>query len=308
MSIRIIRPGMLTTVQDEGRRGFQCVGVSVAGPMDWVSHRLANLLVGNRRSAATLEVTLIGPEIRFEDESVFTVTGAEFQLVLDGLEVPTHVATRARRGATLRFGDRRRGARAYVAVAGGFDVPPVLGSRSTHLVSRVGGVGGRALVAGDRIPAGTTDRVANVAGRSRPPVVGLPGRGARLRVMLGPEDDWFSEAALATLQRARYEITPQSNRMGYRLTGPRLSHRESADMLSDGTPIGSVQVPASGEPILLMADCQTTGGYPKIATVITADIPVAGQLAPADWIEFEVCDRQAAVAAVIAQEQALSRG
>ena len=307
MSIRIIRPGMLTTVQDEGRRGFQRVGVSVAGPMDWVSHRLANLLVSNRRSAATLEVTLIGPEIKFEDESVFAVTGAEFHLVLDGIEVPTYVARRARRGATLRFGDRRRGARAYVAVAGGFDVPPVLGSRSTHLVSRVGGVGGRALVAGDRIPVGTTDKVASVAGRSRPPVIGLPGRGARLRVMLGPEDDRFSEAALATLQTARYEITPQSNRMGYRLTGPRLSHREGAELLSDATPIGSVQVPASGEPILLMADCQTTGGYPKIATVITADLPVAGQLAPADWIEFEVCDRQAAVAAVIAQEQALSR-
>ena len=299
---------MLTTVQDEGRRGFQGVGVSVAGPMDSVSHRLANLLVGNRRSAATLEVTLIGPEIRFEDESVFAVTGAEFQLVLDGIVVPTHVARWARRGAMLRFGDRRRGARAYMAVAGGFDVPPVLGSRSTHLVSRVGGVGGRALVAGDGIPVGTTDRVANVADRSRPPVIGLPGRGARLRVMLGPEDDRFSEAALATLQTARYEITPQSNRMGYRLTGPRLSHRGGADTLSDGTPIGSVQVPASGEPILLMADCQTTGGYPKIATVITADLPVAGQLAPADWIEFEVCDRQDAVAALIAQEQALSSG
>ena len=299
---------MLTTVQDEGRRGFQGVGVSVAGPMDSVSHRLANLLVGNRRSAATLEVTLIGPEIRFEDESVFAVTGAEFQLVLDGIVVPTHVARWARRGAMLRFGDRRRGARAYMAVAGGFDVPPVLGSRSTHLVSRVGGVGGRALVAGDGIPVGATDRVANVADRSRPPVIGLPGRGARLRVMLGPEDDRFSEAALATLQTARYEITPQSNRMGYRLTGPRLSHRGGADTLSDGTPIGSVQVPASGEPILLMADCQTTGGYPKIATVITADLPVAGQLAPADWIEFEVCDRQDAVAALIAQEQALSRG
>ena len=299
---------MLTTVQDEGRRGFQGVGVSVAGPMDSVSHRLANLLVGNRRSAATLEVTLIGPEIRFEDESVFAVTGAEFQLVLDGIVVPTHVARWARRGAMLRFGDRRRGARAYMAVAGGFDVPPVLGSRSTHLVSRVGGVGGRALVAGDGIPVGTTDRVANVADRSRPPVIGLPGRGARLRVMLGPEDDRFSEAALATLQTARYEITPQSNRMGYRLTGPRLSHRGGADTLSDGTPIGSVQVPASGEPILLMVDCQTTGGYPKIATVITADLPVAGQLAPADWIEFEVCDRQDAVAALIAQEQALSSG
>ena len=297
---------MLTTVQDEGRWGFQNLGVSVAGPMDRASHRLANLLVGNHQSAATLEVTLVGPEIEFESASAFAVTGAEFRLTLDGLEVPMNVATQARQGSTLRFGDRRRGARAYVAVAGSFEIPSVLGSRSTHLPSCVGGLGGRALVAGDRIPLGQADGVTGVAtSRGRRPAIPLPEGGARLRVMLGPQDERFSETAFATLQAARYQITPQSDRMGYRLAGPRLGHRAGADMLSDGTPIGSVQVPASGDPILLMADCQTTGGYPKIATVITADLALAGQLAPADWIEFEVCDRRAAVAAMIAQERAL---
>ena len=297
---------MLTTVQDEGRWGFQNLGVSVAGPMDRASHRLANLLVSNRQSAATLEVTLVGPEIEFESASTVAVTGAEFRLTLDGLEVPMNVATQARQGSTLRFGDRHRGARAYVAVAGSFEIPPVLGSRSTHLPSRMGGLGGRALVAGDRIPLGEVDRVTGAASSmGRRPAIPLPEGGARLRVMLGPQDERFSEAAFATLQAARYQITPQSDRMGYRLAGPRLGHRAGADMLSDGTPIGSVQVPASGDPILLMADCQTTGGYPKIATVITADLALAGQLAPADWIEFEVCDRRAAVAAMIAQERAL---
>lgn len=306
MSIGIVRSGMLTTVQDEGRWGFQNMGVSVAGAMDRASHRLANLLMGNRQSAATLEVTLVGPEIEFESASAFAVTGAEFRLTLDGLEVPTNVATQARQGSTLRFGDRRRGARAYVAVAGSFEIPPVFDSRSTHLPSRMGGLGGRALVAGDRIPLGQADGVTGAAtSRGRRPVIPLPEGGTRLRVMLGPQEERFSDAALATLQAARYQITPQSDRMGYRLVGPRLGHRAGADMLSDGTPIGSVQVPASGEPILLMADCQTTGGYPKIATVITADLALAGQLAPADWIEFEVCDRRAAVAALIAQERAL---
>ena len=165
---------------------------------------------------------------------------------------------------------------------------------------------GRALVAGDRIRLGEVNRVAGAASsRGRRAAIPLPEGGARLRVMLGPQDERFSEAALATLQAARYQITSQSDRMGYRLAGPRLGHRAGADMLSDGTPIGSVQVPASGEPILLMADRQTTGGYPKIATVITADLALAGQLAPADWIEFEVCDRRAAVTALIAQERAL---
>ena len=305
MSIRIVKSGMLTTVQDEGRWGFQNLGVSVAGPMDRASHRLANLLVGNRRSAATLEVTLIGPEIEFENGSVFAVTGAEFHVTLDGLEVLMNVATRARQGSTLRLSGRRRGARAYVAVRGGFESPSVLGSRSTHLASRMGGLGGRALVAGDRIPVGEVDTVAEVPSRGRRPAVVLPVGGARLRVMLGPQDERFSEAALASLRTARYEITPQSNRMGYRLAGPRLDHRAGADVLSDGTPIGSVQVPPSGEPILLMADCQTSGGYPKIATVITADLALAGQLAPADWIEFAVCDHPTAIAALIAQERAL---
>lgn len=305
MSIRIVRPGMLTTVQDAGRWGFQHMGVPVAGPMDRVSHRLANRLVGNPESIAALEVTLIGPEIEFEAETVFAVSGAEFRLALDEADVPMNAAHRARRGSRLKFGDRQRGARAYLAFAGGLDVPPLLGSRSTHVPSRMGGLSGRALAGRDRLSVGRVPTRRGVASRPWPPTFVLPDGGARVRAMLGPQDDRFTEAALATLRNARYVITPQSDRMGYRLEGPPLSRAARAEPLSDSTPVGTLQVPGSGQPILLMADCQTTGGYPKIATVITADLPLAGQLAPADWIEFEMCDRRTAVAALIAQERAL---
>ena len=305
MSVRIMKPGMLTTVQDEGRWGYQNLGVSVAGPMDRVSHRLSNLLVGNRRWAATLEVTLIGPELEFERETVFVVTGAEFHLTLNDVEIPMNTPTRTRRGSVLRLKERRRGARAYVAVRGGFNVPLVLGSRSTHLASCTGGVDGRALVSGDRIPVGEVDPTIKIPNQVKQSTDMLPVKGAYLRVMMGPQEKEFSAESLETLRTARYEITPQSNRMGYRLAGSCLYYRTGGSVLSDGTPIGSVQVPPAGEPILLMADGQTSGGYPKVSTVITADLSLAGQLAPGDWIQFSVCDHATAVRALIAQERFL---
>ena len=195
------------------------------------------------------------------------------------------------------------GTRATLAVRGGFDVPRTLGSRATSLVSRMGPFGGRALAAGDVLPvaeAGPDRR--RPAGRA----LTLPDGGAALRVILGPHDAMFTAQAVETLLSARFTITPQSNRMGYRLEGPVIRHAGAADILSDATPIGSLQVPASGQPILLMADRQTTGGYPKIATVISADLPLAGQLAPGDWIQFTACTRGAALEALAAREAALS--
>jgi antagonist of KipI len=301
----VIKPGMLTTIQDAGRWGFQSRGVPVAGPMDPVSHRLVNALVGNDRGAAALEITLLGPELEFEDERLVAVAGAEFELTLDGRPTPHNAPFTVSAGSRLRFGARGRGARAYLAVSGGIAVPPTLGSRSTHLISAMGGVGGRALVAGDRLPLGDPGRVPGMALAPQTSMVVLPDHHAQIRVLPGPQVDYFSADALAVLQSAPYAIGHNSDRMGFRLEGPRLTHARGADIISDATPLGVLQVPASGQPILLMADRQTAGGYPKVATVIAADIAVAGQLAPADTISFTVCTPGEALAALIAQERAL---
>ena len=302
---RVVKAGMLTTIQDRGRWGLQSRGVPVAGPMDPVSHRLANVLVGNDPDAATLEVTLLGPQLDFEDERVIAVTGAEFEILVDGKPMPMHAPFIVPAESQLRFGARRRGARAYIAIAGGIVVPASLGSRSTHLISGMGGIDGRPIRAGDRLPLGDPGCTRRSAAALAQPVVQLPEGGAVIRVLAGPQREYFSDDALNVLQSAPYAIGQNSDRMGFRLTGPRLSHSRGADIISDATPLGVLQVPASGQPILLMADRQTAGGYPKIATVITADISVAGQLCPGDTITFRVCTPGEAIAALIAQERAL---
>jgi antagonist of KipI len=312
-ALLVVKPGLQTTIQDRGRWGFQSLGVPVAGPMDPCSHRLANALVANDADAATLEITLVGPEVEFEDERVAAVVGAEFALTLGGRVESGNTAFVAPAGSRLRFGSRGRGSRAYLAVAGGVAVTPTLGSRSTHLVSRTGGLHGRSLAAGDRVPIGEVNVVSrrHLAGRlvsSRQLVeriTALPDKQARVRVLPGPQREWFADEALDALQSAPYTITNDSDRMGFRLQGPSLAHKFGADIISDATPLGVLQVPSSGQPVLLMADRQTTGGYPKIATVITADIGIAGQLGPGDTIVFEVCSRPSALAALIAQERAL---
>lgn len=304
-AVSVIKPGMLTTIQDAGRWGFQSRGVPVAGPMDPVAHRLANALVGNDRAAALLEITLVGPELEFEDERLVAVAGAEFELSLDGRHVPSHAPFTVAAGSRLRFGARRLGARAYLAVSGGITVPPTLGSRSTHLVSAMGGVGGRALIAGDRLPLGDPSQPQGIALAPQDAIAALPDHHATVRVLPGPQAGYFAPDALGVLQSAPYVIAHNSDRMGFRLEGPRLTHASGADIISDATPLGVLQVPASGQPILLMADRQTTGGYPKIATVIAADMTIAGQLAPADTITFVVCTPHDALTALIVQERAL---
>jgi antagonist of KipI len=312
-ALLVLKPGLQTTIQDRGRWGFQSLGVPVAGPMDPCSHRLANALVGNDADAATLEITLVGPEVEFEDARVVAVAGAEFVLTLDGRVEGGNTAIVAHAGSRLRFGSRGRGSRAYLAIAGGVTVTPTFGSRSTHLVSRTGGVDGRALVAGDRVPIGEVTVMSPrrragrlVSGRQHAGgITALPDKHARVRVLPGPQRERFADEALDALQSAPYTITGDSDRMGFRLQGPSLALKFGADIISDATPLGVLQVPSSGQPVLLMADRQTTGGYSKIATVITADIGIAGQLGPGDTISFEVCSRQSALAALIAQERAL---
>jgi KipI family sensor histidine kinase inhibitor len=281
-SITVISPGLLTTVQDRGRWGHQASGVPVAGPMDRVSHDAANAAVGNGADAATLEVTLAGPELRLEHDAWVVVSGADLGATVDGAMLAPGAPRRAGAGAVVRFGGRRHGARAYLAFDGGIDAPLVLGSRSTH----VAGGFGRALRSGDRLPLGVARRPTtdSVAPRQ------VPAGGARLRARRGPQDDRFPMQAFEQLRLARFQVGPQSDRMGYRLAGSRLPAGEAGAMISGATFAGGLQVPPSGEPILLMADRQTTGGYPQIATLLHEDVSVAGQLAPGDWIEFELAD------------------
>ena len=304
--LTVVRPGLLTTVQDLGRWGSQSRGVPVSGAMDTFAHRLANALVGNAATAATLEVTLLGPELRAEQALVAAVTGAEFALSVDGRPVAHQTAFVLEPGATLRFGQRRAESRAYLAVAGGIETPMVLGSRSTHLLSGMGGVAGRALISGDSLPVGRVSWTVTSRAAVKFQRVDA-GATPALRVMLGPQDSRFSRPSIEALLHEVFRVSPQSNRMGFRLEGPVLTTLQSEELLSEPVPFGAIQVPAGGAPILLMADRQTAGGYPKIATVITADLPLAGQLGPGDALRFVSCTRAEARHALIARERELLR-
>ena len=297
MAIHVIRPGMLTTVQDLGRHGFQHLGVPVAGPMDWWSHEAANLLVGNDAGAAVLEVTLIGPELELTRSAIAAVVGADFDLSVSGRPVPMNQAFPVEAGERLAFGARRSGARAYVAFNGGVAVPPVMGSRATHVRGALGGHEGRALRRGDVLPLGEAPAaVATPTPPIRSPHLPLPAR-ATLRAIEGPESagDAFWHAA--------FTVSPHSDRMGYRLDGAALD--AAGDHVSSAVAMGTVQVTPSGLCVLLMADRATSGGYARAATVITADLPIAGQLAPGDALRFGRATPAEARAASAAMRAAL---
>jgi KipI family sensor histidine kinase inhibitor len=295
-ALRVVQPGLLTTIQDAGRWGRQHEGVPVSGAMDVASLADANRAVGNPAGSAALEATLGGLEIRLEHTGALAVAGGDLDATLDGRPLPRATRVEHQAGHVLRLGARRAGSRVYLAFDGGLDVPACLGSRATDLTARLGGWQGRRLRAGDRVPVGQPGASARVV--TTPAVRLLPKGGARVRVLPGPHHEWFAPAALEALRHTRYEVTSDSNRMGYRLHGTQPLPRDAREMISDATCAGGLQVPPSGQPILLMADRQVTGGYPIIATVISADLPVVGQLAPGDWIEFEPCTRVEALAAL----------
>lgn len=305
MRIHVERAGLLTSIQDSGRWGYQAAGVPVAGPMDGWSHRLANLLAGNEASDATLEITATGPDLTFESPVLVAVAGAEFEGTLDGESWTTPAVLKPRAGSRLVFGRRGRGLRAYLAVARGFDVPAVLGSRATDLRSRLGGLEGRALRDGDTLltrPGGPPRRMGF---RAAPPAPLLPDTGGcRLRVLPALEPPGVDADAVAALTRGPFTVSPASDRMGYRLVGAAVPV-DPSPRLSGPVVTGAIQVPPSGAPVLLMAERPTTGGYPIVAVVIGADLPLAGQLGPGDRVSFEPCRPEAALAARIARERPL---
>lgn len=286
--IQVIKPGWHSTVQDLGRYGSQQYGVPVAGAMDQYSAMVANRLVGNPDDAAVLELTLKGPELVLEGDTHVAITGGDFSPTINGKSVSQWECIRVPRGSRLCFGTAQTGARACLAIAGGLDVPVVLGSRSTHCASEIGGLAGRPLRQGDALPINQPNRSAEslVGIRLIDQLIPCYGQSATLRIISGPQQGLFPSTALTTLTSSAYTITPESNRMGYRLIGPKIVRKDPGSFISDGTAMGALQIPADGQPILLMADRQTTGGYPKIGVVITADLPLAAQLAPGNTITF----------------------
>lgn len=287
MSIRVLRPGLLTTVQDLGRWGKQRYGVVVGGAMDPFALRMANLLVGSDANAATLEMTLLGPTLQFEQDALIALCGGEFrpQFVGNTHEtIPTWRPVFIQHGTTLNFGPAVSGCRGYLALAGGFDVPEILGSRSTYLRGKFGGYEGRSLKEGDILPLAESSIAVSLKPDNYPWRIGslIPSCDdpPTLRVLLGSEFDWLMQKSQEDLFSSEFEVLPQSDRMGYRLSGPQLKLTSPRELISEAVCPGVLQVPADGQPILLMADCATTGGYPKVACVATVDLPLAAQLRP----------------------------
>ena len=288
MSITILNPGMLTSVQDLGRIGYQQYGVSVSGVMDPRSASIANILVDNDEGEAVLECTMMGPHLRFDAPNIIAITGGDLGATLDGQSIDTYRAVPVNAGQTLRFTMLRTGCRAFVAFAGGLDIPLVMGSRSTDMKAKIGGYQGRKLQKDDVIAfrAPKTD-LKNLGVRHISPEF-VPRAEYKLRVVLGPQDDAFTEKGLFDFKSALYTVTQDSNRMAAKLNGAAIEARVGVDILSDGIVEGSVQVSANGQPIVMLADHQSTGGYAKIATVIPCDIPTLAQVRPGQLVGFRV--------------------
>ncbi len=286
----VLDPGLLTTLQDLGRSGYERYGVPPAGAADPYALRLGNLLLGNDEGEAGLEVTLLGPTLRFEEDCWIAITGADLGARWNGAEAPLWETLPVRAGDRLSFETPRRGVRAYITVAGGFDVARVLSSRSTYLRAKLGGLDGRALRTGDRV------RIRAMPARHRR----LPTRFvptydlAPFRVILGPQEERFTQDGVHTFLSSPYQVRPDSDRMGVRLEGPKVRHAGAADIISEPVCTGAIQVPAGGEPIVLLVDRQTTGGYAKIGTVISVDLPRLGQVLPGDRLTFAACSLEEA--------------
>lgn len=283
---QVIKPGLLTTLQDLGRHGYQEYGVVVAGAMDDFSLQIANVLVGNKRDDAGLEVTMMGPTLKVLKDAVIAITGGNLSPRVNGQPAPMWKSFAVKEGQLIEFGQPLEGIRSYISVAGGFGLPEVMGSKSTFLKAKIGGLNGRALEKEDILY--TAEDTASVTGRSlHYDEIPKYQKEITVRVVLGPHQDAFTDDAVKTFVSSSYEITPQSDRMGYRLKGPELTHKTTADIISEAIPLGGIQVPANGQPIILMADRQTTGGYTRIATVISTDIPLLAQAAPGAVVRFK---------------------
>lgn len=283
MAMKVLFPGALSTFQDQGRIGFQKYGITSSGSMDVRSAAMANALVGNDPKEAVLEMTVLGPILQFSSPAVAAVAGAPMPLTLNQKPVPMNTSFSIQPGDLLSFGGVSAGCRSYLAVKGGFALEPVMGSCSTNIKCRIGGFQGRPLNSGDEIPLSLED-----PGSFTPktlPVISCP-KEVTLRTVAGPQEESFTEAGKQTFYSSAYQVSDSADRMGYKLIGTPVENTGSVDIISDGIVFGSVQIPPSGMPIVMMADHQTTGGYAKIATVISCDLPLLAQTKPGDTVRF----------------------
>jgi len=318
MSATILRAGPLTTVQDLGRNGFRGIGVGMSGALDCFAARVANLLAGNEETAALIEVTLGMFRIRFNDARVLAWCGGAFEARIAGERIPPGHAFAAAADEELAFDRPNPGCRAWLAISGGINLPLTLGSRSTDLRANFGGMEGRSLRAGDELPLGTLPERAQafsrMLGSSRIGPWSAPANWAIsaasrpvLRVVRGADWNRFEESAQKALFAEKFSVTAEADRMGVRLDGPELNRSDAGDLISAAVTPGTVQIPPNGKPILLLGDCQTIGGYPKIAHVITADLPIAAQLRPGDQLRFSEVSLAVAHELLLTRETELER-
>ncbi|PLT30757.1 biotin-dependent carboxyltransferase family protein [Peribacillus deserti] len=318
--IRIMKPGLLTSIQDLGRYGYQKYGVISSGVMDQLAHRIANLLVGNSENEATLELTLIGPALRFERDTLISICGADLSPAIDGIPVQLWKTIYIKSGSLLTFGRNQSGCRAYIAAAGGFSVPDVMGSKSTYLRAGIGGFEGRSLNTGDEVLFGmqsslsakmmdylrkqqTDQPFSQLDWSVSSGLISFYKSNTKIRIIKGRQFDWFTKDSQKAFFSVPFQVTPQSDRMGYRLNGSKLEVENKAEMISEAVSFGTVQVPSNGSPIVLMADRQTTGGYPKIGQVPAVDLPLLAQAKPGDSLAFEEIPLEAAQNLYLKREQ-----
>lgn len=284
-ALRVVKPGLFTTIQDLGRYGYLRYGVPACGAMDTFSLVAANLLVGNESNDACLETTLIGPELQALTRIQIAITGGDCAPRINEQSIPMWQVLTIEKGDVVSLGRMETGCRAYISVRGGISVLPVLGSRSTYVRARFGGMDGRQLKTGDVVEGFGTSLV-DADRRIPEHLIPQFNDYTEAHVVLGPQVDMFTEKGASTFLSGQYRVTPESDRMGYRLDGPLIEHRGKADIVSDALLPGAIQVPKDGKPIVIMRDAQTTGGYAKIAVIVTSDLPLVGQASPGSVIGF----------------------
>lgn len=293
MGIMFLNGGFLTTVQDAGRRGYQRYGLGVSGAVDVRSYVYANILVGNNFNEAVLEATILGPTIEFTSDSVISVTGGNLSPSINGKPFDMYRAICVKKGDVLAFGEQKTGCRAYIAFAGGLAITPIMGSRSTYIKAHLGGYEGRKLQKGDEIAFRKPfARPKNIEKRFIEPE--QFGGEYTVRVLMGPQEENFTNEGIETFLGNAYSVTNKFDRMGYRLTGPKITHVTDGNIITDGITFGAIQVPDGGEPIIMLSDRQTTGGYAKIASVINVDMPYIAQCKAGDKVRFVKTDIETA--------------
>lgn len=292
MSIKVITPGMLSTIQDGGRKGFAAMGFNASGVMDVRSYHIANALVGNFTDEAVIEMTYLGGSFKFLESNYIAITGADMSPKIDGVPVEMYTTVFVKQDETLTFSAAKSGMRAYIAVRGGIDVPVIMGSRSTNLKCKLGGLDGRPLKAGDIVPCRDVYDEFQKHLIHSAPKEDFGSDEITVRVLLGPQDDYFTDHGIKTFLNSTYTVTNESDRMGCKLSGEKIEYKNTVDIISDGIVFGSIQIPRTGNPIIMLADRQTTGGYAKIATVISVDLPLLAQARPGTKVHFELIDRQ----------------